>query len=246
VPPRLNSHTDRIRANSFGGAARSYDAHRPRYPDQLINDLLAGGASRVVDVGAGTGIASQQLAERGADVLAVEPDARMAALAQAKGIPTEIDTFEAWDPAGRTFDIVVFSSSFHWVDPAVSLPKVREILRRNGKLALLWNRLTPISPTADEFDEIYRNYMVDGDGNFDEIAAAVAAAGYSVTRRAYSRTVRYTSQQWIDWAFTHSSHLTLTPDKAAELRIRLAERIGSDGVAIDAEALAIVACPSAG
>jgi 2-polyprenyl-3-methyl-5-hydroxy-6-metoxy-1,4-benzoquinol methylase len=104
MPAGLNLFTNRERANSFGGAARSYDTHRPRYPDQLVDDLLGSGARRVLDVGAGTGIASRQLAERGADVLAVEPDTRMAAIAQEKGIPVEIATFERWEPVGRRFD----------------------------------------------------------------------------------------------------------------------------------------------
>lgn len=148
MPPRLNLFTNRERANSFGGAASNYDAHRPCYPDQLIDDVLASGARRVLEGGAGTGIASMQMIERGAEVLAVEPDARMAAVAQAKGIPVELATFEDWDPAGRRFDRVVFAASFHWVDPAVALPKIRGILDDGGKLALIWNRLRPISPTS--------------------------------------------------------------------------------------------------
>ena len=248
VPPRLNIHTDRLRANSFGGEARNYDTHRPRYPNQLIDDLLAGGARRILDVGAGTGIAAQQLAQRGAEVLAVEPDARMAAIARQKGIPTEIDAFEAWDPAGRAFDLVVFAASFHWVDPVVALPKVRDILRERGALALLWNRLTPTRPTPDDFAAIYRDYLdpdrLPGDGRFDEIAGAVSAAGYTVTQRWYPCDVHYSGQQWLDWAFTHSNHLTLPVDRGAELRRRLADRIGSDGVAVHAEALAILASPA--
>jgi SAM-dependent methyltransferase len=248
VPPRLNIHTNRLRANSFGSAARSYDAHRPRYPDQLIADLLALGARRVLDVGAGTGIASQQLTEQGADVLAVEPDSRMAAVAQEKGIPTEIGTFETWDPAGRTFDLVVFAASFHWVDPAVALPKVREILRGGGYLALLWNRLTPTRPTRDDFAAIYRDYMDvarrPGNDKRDEVAAAVAAAGYTVTQRSYARDVHYSDEQWLDHLFTHSHYLILNADKAAELRTRLADRIGRDGVEVHSEALAILASPA--
>jgi SAM-dependent methyltransferase len=46
----------------------------------------------LLDVGAGTGIASQQLLERGVDVLAVEPDPRMAEIAKEEGISIEIGT----------------------------------------------------------------------------------------------------------------------------------------------------------
>ena len=118
MPPRLNLFTNRERANSFGGAAQNYDTYRPRYPDRLINDVLAPDAHRVLEAGAGTGIASMQMVERGADVVAVEPDTRMAAVAQAKGIPVELATFEEWDPAGRRFDRVVFAGhSTGWIRP---------------------------------------------------------------------------------------------------------------------------------
>lgn len=83
-----------MRANSFGVAASAFDTHRPRYSEKLIDELVAYGGHRVLDVGAGTGISSAQFADRAADVLAVEPDTRMAELARAKGIRTEIATFE--------------------------------------------------------------------------------------------------------------------------------------------------------
>lgn len=248
MPPRLNLFTNRERANSFGGAAHNYDAHRPRYPDQLVDDLLAFGARRVLDVGAGTGIASMQLAERGADVLAVEPDTRMASIAQQKGIPTEIATFERWEAAGRRFDLVVFAASFHWVDPAVALPKVRDVLNGGGKLALIWNRLVPTRPTRAEFDSIYQGYLDAEnravDGNPDDLAALLTAAGFTVTQRSYPHSLRYSAQQWIEIAFTYSNHLTLAAEQASELRTRLAERIGPTGVWVGGNALAIIGTPA--
>jgi SAM-dependent methyltransferase len=247
MPPRLNLFTNRERANSFGGAAHNYDTYRPRYPGQLIDDVLAPCARRILEAGAGTGIASMQLIERGADVLAVEPDARMAAVAQAKGIPVELATFEDWEPAGRRFDRVVFAASFHWVDPAVALPKVRGILNDAGKLALIWNRLRPTNPTRAEFETIYRDYMdVEthrGDGNPDEIVDMITAAGFTVSQRKYPHDLHYSAQHWVDIAFTFSHQLILDADKATELRARLAERIGPAGVSVGGDAVAILCTP---
>jgi len=248
MPPRLNLFTNRERANSFGGAAQNYDTYRPRYPDRLIDDVLAPDAHRVLEAGAGTGIASIQMIERGADLLAVEPDSRMAAVAQAKGIPVELAKFEDWDPAGRRFDRVVFAASFHWVDPAVALPKIRGILDDGGKLALIWNRLRPINPTRAEFEAIYRDYMdVEtrrGDGNPGEVIDMIAAAGFTVTERKYPHDLHFSAQQWADIAFTFSHQLILADDKATELRARLIERIGSDGVSVGGDAVAIIATPT--
>jgi SAM-dependent methyltransferase len=245
---RLDAFSNRLRAESFGRAARNYDKYRPRDPVQMIDDLLADGARRVRDVGAGTGIASEQLAAAGAEVLALEPDARMAVIAEEKGIRTEHDTFEDWDPAGRTFDMLVFAASFYWVDPAVALPKARTVLRPGGKLALLWNRAVPTNPTRADFDAIYRDYM-DADSRAvyvdpEPASAVLSDAGLTVTQRVYGADVHYSAQQWLDLAFTVSNHLVSAPDKAAELRSRLAARIGSDGVSVRTDAFAVLGSPS--
>jgi SAM-dependent methyltransferase len=251
VPPATKLFTNRLRANSFGGAAPSYDAHRPSYPAELIDGLLGSDVRDVLDVGAGTGIASRQFAERGANVLAVEPDARMAALARAKGIPVELATFEQWAPEGRSFDLVNFAASFHWVDPDVALPKVRTILRPGGRLTLLWNRLSPIKPTRQDLADIYDDYMDDylnahttrAHHDADQLVAVVAAHGYDVEQRLQPRTIHYSCDEWLDYAFTHSNHLILSAAQAAELRARLADRIGAAGVTVGGDALAIVATP---
>jgi SAM-dependent methyltransferase len=189
-----------------------------------------------------------QFVERGADVLAVEPDTRMASVAQAKGIPVEIAAFEQWEPAGRRFDRVVFAASFHWVDPAVALPKIRGILSDGGKLALMWNRLRPTRPTRAQFESIYKDYMdIDArgaDGEPGDLTDLLAGAGFTVTHRSYQHDLHYSTQQWVDIAFTFSNHLTLGADKATELRSKMADLIGPSGVSVGGDALAILATPS--
>ena len=77
----------------FEHVADDYDAYRPRYPGALYDQLdavvdgLAG--KRVADVGAGTGIASRQLLERGALLIAVEPGAD-SALSMLRAPPTHL------------------------------------------------------------------------------------------------------------------------------------------------------------
>lgn len=255
MQPQADLYVDRARADSFGAAAQLYDARRPRYPDQLIDDLLSRGAQTVLDVGAGTGIASQQLLDKGADVLAVEPDPRMAEIAKEKGIPVEMGTFESWDPAKRNFDLVVFGQSFHWVNPSIALPKIHSLLSTGGQLALMWNRLSPTDPTHSDFAEIYRDYMnpgsplIDGssigivetDGNTDRLIASITASGFTVEEHTYPRDDHYSAEHWLDLVFTYSNHLILAAEKASELRARLADRIGAQGVSVGGDTLLILA-----
>lgn len=206
---------------------------------------MAYGGHRVLDVGAGTGISSVQFADRAADVLAVEPDTRMAELARRKGIRTEVATFETWEPQGRRFDIVVFAASFHWVDPAVALPKVRELLTERGRLAMMWNRLRPVGPLASRIVDVIDDYS---DGHAAESARSSAElhelltdAKYDSSERQYSRRYRLSAADFIALQFTYSRFLVLDEQRAAELRRRLTDVIGEDDVDMGGDTVAIIA-----
>lgn len=239
-------HRDRRRAGSFGSAADRYDSYRPRYPRGLISDLIAKPGARALDVGAGTGIASRQLTDAGADVLAVEPDPQMARLIAEKGIAVEIDTFERWEPAGRTFDLVVFAQSFHWVEPQPALNKVAAILKPGGRLALLWNRITSVRPTPEQLDGAYAGLVDDwrrpstGIESGDELAPLLDAAGFSSERRQYVEHLQYATADWVNMVTTYSNVLTMDPADQTELRFRLARCIPAAGVEATNDALAVV------
>jgi SAM-dependent methyltransferase len=249
MPERPPAHTDRRRAAAFGSAADEYDRYRPRYPQSLVADLVTSNHAKALDVGAGTGIASVQLVEAGAQVLAVEPDGRMAEVAARKGISVEKATFEEWQPAGRSFDLVVFAQSFHWLQPRPALEKVRALLRPGGRLALLSNRITPISPTRQALDEAYAGYLDSAQRpaidavHDDRLPAIVEHHGFTIDRRQVTERLHYATNDWVNMVFTYSNVLTLDPKPRAELWSRLTQRIGVDGVDAQNEAVAVICTP---
>ena len=69
-------HEPSAAAESFGVDAERYDRTRPRYPDALVDRIVAESPGPdVLDVGCGTGIAARQFRAAGCTVLGVEPDA---------------------------------------------------------------------------------------------------------------------------------------------------------------------------
>jgi len=129
----------------FGEIAELYDHYRPAYPERLVDDLVelvpldAGEIG--LEVGAGTGQATAMFAERGIQVVAVEPSAEMAAVAHRNcsaypGVMIEESDFEHWDRSGREFPLGFSAQAWHWVVPEV---KYAERGRRCGPVAS-WRR----------------------------------------------------------------------------------------------------------
>ena len=247
---RQPAHADRRRAGAFGLAAVDYHRYRPRYPRSLISGLVGHNRIDVLDVGAGTGIASAQLQNAGADVLAVEPDPRMARVAIEHGIRVEEARFEDWDPGQRSFDLVVFAQSFHWVQPEPALDKITSILRAGGRLALLSNRITPISPTQAELDDAYAPHLDKSErpaidaARDDQLMAMLQSHGYALERRHVTEPLHYSTNAWVNMVFTYSNVLTLNPQVRSELRVRLEQCIGVGGVDAENQAAAVIATPT--
>lgn len=237
--------TDRRRAESFGSVADEYDRHRPRYPQALIERLVTTPGLGVLDVGAGTGILSAQLVNAGANVLAVEPDEQMAARCLAKGISVERSTFEQWQPRDRTFDLVTFGQSFHWVDPEVALPKLASLVTAGGRLALMWNRIMASDSTRRGLERISAEYGVttpaSTSANNAEAAlqALLRRAEFTVERVEVHEELHYSTEDWLSLVFTHSNHVVLEPATKRELRTRLHDVLGDDGVRATNDALAL-------
>lgn len=157
------------RAHSFNAAAAQYAASRPSYPPALFDTIeeltghpLAG--SRVVDVGAGTGMATARLHARGADVIAVEPGEGMAAEFRRTlpGVPVVRGNGNALPLADHRADLLTYAQAWHWTDPARAVPEAVRVLRPGGALALWWNTDALDVPwIAEEAERTARHFGVN-------------------------------------------------------------------------------------
>src|SRR3984957_2709256 len=152
------------RSRLFDEQADAYDRFRPTYPDAVIDELLGPlpAGQDILDVGCGTGIASRQMAQRGANGLGGELAPRLEAIARGHGVDVEVAAFEAWDAAGRTFDRVTSAQAWHWLDLTFATAKATSVLRPQGKLCLIWNAGSPSDDLADALEEVYTSVVPPG------------------------------------------------------------------------------------
>ncbi|MDT0545788.1 MULTISPECIES: class I SAM-dependent methyltransferase [Streptomyces] len=194
------------RAHSFNAAAAQYAANRPSYPPALLDTVerlmdrpLAG--ARVADVGAGTGIATVLLRERGAEVIAVEPGDGMAAQFRRTlpDVPIVRGDGNALPLADASRDLITYAQSWHWTDTGRSVPEALRVLRPGGTLALWWNTSALDVPwIAAQHERVARHCGVKppasspGERPDDSRAIELAGlAGLAVVRRhlRWSRVV---------------------------------------------------------
>ncbi len=133
----------------FTGKAGVYSKYRSAYPaalpDWLCSRAGLGPGDRVADIGAGTGILSRLLLEKGLRVFAVEPNDDMRAVAE-KALGGH-DVFcsikaaaEATGLPSAGLDCVCAARAFHWFDTERFKAECQRILRPDGMVALIWSK----------------------------------------------------------------------------------------------------------
>lgn len=125
---------------SFGTVAEDYDGLRPQPPQQAVDWLVPPGCEVAVDVGAGTGLFTRALVDKAAQVIAVEPDARMRKVltARSPGVRVVEGRGESIPLLDASADAVFVSSAWHWMDDERAVPEIGRVLRDGGRFGLIW------------------------------------------------------------------------------------------------------------
>ncbi|KAG2005622.1 hypothetical protein CC2G_002011 [Coprinopsis cinerea AmutBmut pab1-1] len=172
--------------------ASLYASHRPVYPPKLFDQILefhrqkGGQFDHALDLGCGTGQASQYLRGRFKHVTCVDPGATMIESAKkalvgdyesrsnSKGQHDTTYTFcvsPAEDlhqavPEDGTVDLVIAATSCHWFDMTKVWPEIRRILRKGGTAAF-WSYVECLLPAFPSTERLIKEY-----GGFEEYVTA--------------------------------------------------------------------------
>jgi len=189
----------------FTQQAEAYGRSRPTYPaellDALISDADLQAGDPVADFGAGTGIFTELLVDRGFAVSAIEPNESMRNHAHVTHAQWIDGTFENSRLKTASQRWAAAAQAFHWADPARCLPEIYRILQSGRLFTVLWNdrviefddvvRWTEnlIRRQVPEFDEAYRrrpwNETLELTGHFRMVNHRTIRHSVSMSRERF-------------------------------------------------------------
>lgn len=151
----------------FSGKSKIYSKYRPGYSDEFIDWLYSEAGltkdSIIADIGSGTGKLTKQFLKRGNMVYGVEPNEDMRNAGE-----TELKAFDGFISVNGTaenttlpkesVDAVTAAQAFHWFDREAFKKECKRIIRKSGKVILIWNMRDESSPLTAENKKINREF----------------------------------------------------------------------------------------
>lgn len=242
------------RKHWYSPAAEAYYQARPRYPQALIDRVVAithlNSSSSILELGCGPAIATVDFAALGGQLVGVEPNPDFYALAQQvcesyPNVQLQNCAFEEWELAPQKFDAIVAASSFHWISPEIGYPKAVAALRPRGHLILLWNKeLQPRSAIYQQLSAVYQIYAPSIERAYEDTQAQVAILNQLGQMAIESGQFQDLISEWVEVETTYSidrylmllntysNHLKLEPPQKERLFEGLRQVLEQNGETI--------------
>ena len=231
----------------FEQIPEQFDKWRPRYCGELFSDLAAfaqlGPGKAALEVGPGTGQATEPVLKTGCSYLAIELSEVFTDFMKNKFCAySNFDMinadFETYDFGRDRFDLVYSAAAFQWIPEKIGYPKAYEILKSGGTFAMFMMRpdLRPGGGYTDEplysrlkavYDQFFRPetpYKCSLD--YD----ACGRYGFAnLERREYLKTREYNADDYASLIGTHSDHITLPEPERSLFYEGIKDAIYSNG-----------------
>ena len=233
----------------FDDNYKIYDKVRPEYPQRLFKDILEYKpllkSSRIMEIGIGTGKATQFFIDFGCQIASVEPGPKMAKFVRNKykdydDFSCYNMTFEKYMGMNNTFDLIYSATAFHWLDQNIAFEKSFKLLKSNGVLARFAyhaGKDTVNPELMTEIDKLYAKYM-PGDKDYkpysenDAKNAAFLASDYGFTDiqyKTYNFEKNFTADEYVKLLSTYPDHMRLSEETRKEFFFKIKKTISKFG-----------------
>ena len=209
----------------FDTIPEQFDRWRPRYCpelfDYLVRECALGPGVKCLEIGPGTGQATDFALDAGCDYLAVELGEHLSAFMRGKygnypNFHLINADFETYDFGAARFDFIYSAAAIQWIDEKIAFTKCLSLLKDGGALAMfkmIGDYKTPDPALYADIQKVYDSCFVTRSPyrrqfHYDR-AEHYGFRGLRVVD--FHGTRRYTADEYLEYIGTHSDHILLEP-----------------------------------
>ena len=220
----------------FDTIPEEFDKWRPRYCDELFVDVIEHSKldlnKAALEIGPGTGQATEPILKTGCSYLAIELGENLAEFMKNKfeiydNFRLINADFELYDFGGSKFDLVYSAAAFQWIKEEVGYPKVYDMLKSGGTFAKFavatGSRVIALDDKIQEVyaeyfrpETDYREYMKQKNehspSNRENLTQEELLERFGFTDiecRHYNKTREFNAGDYISYKLTHADHISL-------------------------------------
>ncbi len=217
-----------------------FDRFRPRYSEELfafLNDRVGiGPGKRVLEIGPGTGQATEPVLKTGCEYHAIELGEHLyrKMLEKYGNLPNfniVNDDFITHDFGDMKFDMIYSAATIQWIPEEIAYTKTFELLKPGGTLAMMMTSSEYRSdnePLYEKIQALYDRYYKPDipytHGKFDYNAAP--HYGYSEVERYEFKGQRiFNAEEYVEFSGTHCDHIVIPEPIRTEFFGKLKEAV---------------------
>lgn len=213
----------------FDTIPEQFDRYRLRYCAALFGDLIGlarvGKGKSVLELGPGTGQATEPILSTGCDYWGIELGGNLAQMMARKfggysNFHIINDDFITHDFGPRSFDMIYSAATIQWIPETIAFSKTFDLLRPGGTLAMIFAQCdyrTPNEALYNSIQRVYRAHFkpaIEYTHGAFRYESAVEYGFDALKRREYHATRLLTAQQYVAYCGTHCDHIVIPePDK---------------------------------
>lgn len=208
---------------TFDRIPENFEKYRPRYREEVFQELAAvcglGPEKKVLEIGPGTGQATEPILKTGCDYTAIELGENFTSFLKQKffsypNFHVINADFETWEFEENLYDLVYSAATIQWISEEIAFTKTFQMLKPGGYLAMFMTQSDETSRNPGlraEIDKVYEKHFRVKQ-SYQCRMDYKNALHYGFTDLVYKewkceRIVD--ADAYISWISTHCEHITL-------------------------------------
>ena len=210
----------------FDMIPEQFDRYRPRYSAELFSDLIAyagiGTGKSVLELGPGTGQATEPVLQTGCDYHAIELGGHLTEMMKRKygsypNFSIVNDDFITHDFGSLQFDMIYSAATIQWIPEKIAFTKTFDLLKPGGTLAMMITSSDYRTPDEALYQRIQKVYAEDFRPETEykdmhppfDYTHATDYGYIDFEKRAFKGQRIFTADEYVAFSGTHCDHLVI-------------------------------------